>query len=85
MNSELIEKLAEAAHDIWVEGKVRDGWTFAPVTNKEAKQHACIVPYDQLSEADKQSDRDFVIGIPKILKRAGMMAVPDPFGAKQLV
>ena len=66
-----IEDMAEAAHQIWMEGKIRAGWTYAPVTNKEAKQHSCLVPYSELSEADKESDRDLVRGIPDILARAG--------------
>jgi hypothetical protein len=66
-----IEDMAEAAHDVWMEGKIRDGWTYAPVTDKAAKQHSCLVPYSELSEADKESDRDLVRGIPAILERAG--------------
>lgn len=66
-----IEDMAEAAHQVWMEGKIRAGWTYAPVTNKDAKQHSCLIPYAELSEADKESDRDLVRGIPEILERAG--------------
>lgn len=66
-----IEEMAEAAHEVWMEGKIRDGWKYAPVTNKAAKQHSRLVPYAELSSADKESDRDFVRGIPAILKKAG--------------
>jgi len=66
-----IEDMAEAAHQVWMEGKIRDGWTYAPVTDKAAKQHSCLVPYVELSEADKESDRDLVRGIPAILEKAG--------------
>jgi hypothetical protein len=66
-----LEAMAEAAHDIWMEGKLRDGWKYASVTDKAAKLHSCLVPYSQLSETDKESDRDLVRGIPKILERAG--------------
>lgn len=66
-----IEGMAKAAHDVWMEGKIRAGWVYAPVTNKEAKQHSCLIPYEGLSEADKESDRDLVRGIPAILEKAG--------------
>lgn len=69
------EELAEAAHGVWMEGKIRDGWVYAPATDKAAKQHSCLVPYAELSEADKQSDRDLVAGIPAILEKAGYVAV----------
>lgn len=68
---DLLEKLSEAAHDIWMKGKIDSGWAYAPVTNKEAKQHSCLVPYSELTEADKESDRDLARGIPLILNVAG--------------
>ena len=64
------EKLAEAAHIVWMNGKLRDGWQYAPETNKPNKKHSCLVPYSKLSEADKQSDRDLVAGIPEIIRIA---------------
>lgn len=85
IDADLVERLAEAAHDVWMEGKLRDGWAYSATTDKTRKLHACLVPYAQLSEADKQSDRDFVIGIPLILKRAGLRIEPlrDEREAKQ--
>lgn len=76
VNTDLVEKLAEAAHDVWMEGKIRDGWAYSAITDKARKLHACLVPYTALSETDKQSDRDFVIRIPLILKRAGLKIAP---------
>jgi RyR domain len=66
-----LEKLAEAAHIVWMEGKLRDGWEYGALTDKTKKIHSCLVPYDQLSEADKQSDRDIVRRIQEILAVAG--------------
>jgi len=51
--------------------KVRDGWKYGPTNVKEKKIHSCLIPYDQLGESDKQSDRDFVRGIHEILTIAG--------------
>lgn len=79
MNSEQLEVLAEAAHDVWVDGKLRDGWVYAPVTDKASKQHSCLIPYCGLSEADKQSDRDLVAGIPAILAKAGFIMAKAGF------
>lgn len=70
-----IEALAEAAHEVWMEGKIRDGWSFDYETNKDLKRHACLVPYKELSGRDKQSDRDLVLGIPDILDKAGYRIV----------
>jgi hypothetical protein len=74
-DKDTLEHLAEAAHRVWMEGKLRDGWKYRPVTDKANKIHSSLVPYDQLSEADKESDRDIVRGIPKILAAAGYKMV----------
>lgn len=75
IDAELLETLAEAAHKVWMEGKVRDGWKYGPTTDKEKKVHSCLIPYDKLSDADKESDRDMVRGIPEILAAAGLKIV----------
>ncbi len=69
--SEQLEQLAEAAHDIWADGKRAEGFVYGPTTDKAAKIHACLIPYAELSETDKESDRALVRGIPAILARAG--------------
>jgi hypothetical protein len=75
LDTETLEHLAEAAHKVWMEGKLRDGWKYGPVTDKVKKIHSCLVPYSKLSESDKESDRDIVRGIPKILAVAGYKMV----------
>ena len=75
IDDELMEKLAEAAHDVWMEGKLRDGWKPGTVIDKEKKIHTCLVPYDQLNESDRESDRDMVRGIPRIVELAGYKLV----------
>jgi RyR domain len=66
-----LERLAEAVHMVWMEGKLRDGWKYGTVTEKEKKIHSCLVPYEQLSEADKKSDRDIVLRIQEVLTVSG--------------
>ncbi len=75
LDSGTLERLAEAAHKVWMDGKLRDGWTYGTETDKEKKIHSCLVTYDQLSKADKKSDLDMVRGIPEILAVAGYKMV----------
>ena len=77
IDKETMERLAEAAHKVWMDGKLRDGWEYGSVTDKARKIHSCLVPYNQLSEADKESDRDMVRGIPSILAAAGYRMVKE--------
>ncbi len=79
MSLELIEKMAGAAHDIWMEGRIRDGWTYGPIYNESNKQSPCIIQYFELSDEYKRSDRDLVIGIPKILEKVGFAIVRKPW------
>lgn len=75
LDKETLERLAEAAHIVWMEGKLKDGWKYGAVIDKSNKIHSCLVPYNQLSETDKESDRDMVRGIPSILAAAGYKMV----------
>jgi hypothetical protein len=54
---ELIERLAEHIHDVWARHRIAEGWIFGARTDSRAKQHHCLVPYAQMSEAEKEHDR----------------------------
>lgn len=59
---ELVERLAENAHDIWALERLRDGWKFGLERDDTRRQHPCLVPYAQLSERDRDYDRSMVVG-----------------------
>ncbi len=54
---ELSEKLAENVHEVWAAGRIADGWQYGEERDDERKLHPCIVPYDELSEVEKDYDR----------------------------
>lgn len=45
-----------ASHDSWSAEKIAAGWTFGPVKDPEAKQHPCLVAYDQLPVEQRTKD-----------------------------
>ncbi len=53
----LTEQLAENAHENWAAMRLREGWSYGLQRDDAKKQHPNLVPYDQLSEADKDLDR----------------------------
>ena len=55
--SELLEKLAENAHDVWATQRLNDGWTYGLKRDDSQKLHPCLVPYDDLPESEKEYDR----------------------------
>ena len=53
----LTERLAENSHDVWASQRMQDGWTHGATRNDALKQHPCLVPYNELPEAEKVYDR----------------------------
>jgi RyR domain len=68
---ELVEVLAENAHEIWASERLRDNWTFGPQRDDQERRHPCLVPYSQLSERDRDYDRTMVIGSVRAILALG--------------
>lgn len=67
-----LEQLAINEHDRWEADLRRDGWTFADTPKDPiAKTHPLLVPWDDLSEAEREKDRDAIRAIPDMLGRVG--------------
>ncbi|MFH1529502.1 MAG: RyR domain-containing protein [Pseudomonadota bacterium] len=72
---EKIELLAEAEHDGWMSYKYRNGWEFNRKRDNALLRHNLLIPYTQLSEEEKDKDRDSVRNYPTIAKGAGYRIV----------
>ena len=68
---ELGEKIAENVHDVWAEGRVKEGWTYGKTRNDELKQHPCLVPYGDLSDSEKEYDRNTAMETLKLIMKLG--------------
>jgi len=55
---ELTEQIAENVHENWALGRIRDGWVYGPLRSDAEKTTPCLVPYAQLSEDEKDYDRN---------------------------
>lgn len=67
-----LEQLAIKEHDRWVADLRRDGWTYASgPKDPGARTHPLLVPWDDLSEEEREKDRDAVRAIPRMLARVG--------------
>lgn len=53
----LTEKLAESTHDHWAIGRLKEGWKYGDRRDDTAKTHPGLVPYQDLTEGEKQFDR----------------------------
>ena len=56
----LLEGLARNAHEIWAQQRLRDGWTYGAHRDDVKRTHPCLVPYENLSESEKEYDRVMV-------------------------
>lgn len=55
--NELAESIAKNVHEVWSAGRMADGWTYGEERNDALKQHPCLVPYEELTESEKEYDR----------------------------
>jgi voltage-gated potassium channel Kch len=65
--SEEVETLAAVEHERWMQEKRAQGWHYGPVREDSKKIHPSIIPYIQLSESEKEKDRETIRIIPGIL------------------
>lgn len=47
------------SHDSWLREKARDGWTWGPAKDVDAKRHPCFLPYEQLPATQRAKDAFF--------------------------
>ena len=73
-----IEILAIMEHQRWWADRSINGWTFAEVRDDINRLHPNMVPYEELSNADKQKDRDSVLQMIEILGSECMILVKNP-------
>ncbi|MCL2105825.1 MAG: RyR domain-containing protein [Oscillospiraceae bacterium] len=64
--------LAQSEHIRWMQEKLANGWTYAPVRDNGLKHHPCLVPYDDLPVEEQQKDIDVVLNMIPLLKSIGL-------------
>ena len=74
---ELTEKIAESVHENWSEGRLADGWVDGETRNDEKKTTPCLVPYPELTEEEKEYDRNTAIQALKLIVALGYRIEKD--------
>ena len=70
-----VEQMARREHDRWMEERQRRGWVYGQQDkDARARTHPDLVPWESLSKAAKDKDRQSVRALPKLLARAGFQA-----------
>ena len=68
---ELTEMIAAQVHDIWAQGRIKEGWTYGEVRDDAKKTTPCLVPYDELPDSEKEYDRQTAMGTLKLILALG--------------
>jgi len=65
-------KLAKAEHERWCKERKADGWVYGKKRDNAKKIHPSLVPWEELSEEDKQKDVDVIQRIITLFDRIGL-------------
>lgn len=68
---DLTELMAHNTHEIWARQRMADGWTWGPHRSDDRKEHPGLVPYEELTEAEKDYDRATALETIKLILALG--------------
>lgn len=75
--SSLAEEIAKNVHEVWSVGRMKDGWTYGEERNDAEKHHPCLVPYEELTEMEKDYDRNTSQETLKLIMKLGFKIVKE--------
>lgn len=67
----LSEKIAENVHDVWAAGRIAEGWVYGEKKDVERKTTPLLIPYAELSEVEKDYDRNTAFETLKLIVKMG--------------
>lgn len=67
----LAEDIAKNVHEVWSAGRMKDGWTYGAERDDVLRKHPCLVPYEELSESEKEYDRNTSVETIKLILKLG--------------
>ena len=73
----LAEEIAKNVHEVWSEGRMKDGWTYGEERDDAKKHHPCLVPYEDLTETEKEYDRNTSQETLKLIMKLGFKIVKE--------
>jgi class 3 adenylate cyclase len=73
---ELRESLARNVHENWARLRMAEGWRYGPDRNDARKEHPNLVPFDELTESEREYDRRTALETIKALLALGYTIQP---------
>lgn len=79
----LTETIARNTHEAWARQRMDEGWRYGPSRDDVRKLHPNLVPYEYLSEEDKEYDRLTALNAIRLMVLSGFtVTAPDEAAAK---
>ena len=75
--NDLAEEIAKNVHEVWSEGRMKEGWTYGEERDDAKKHHPCLVPYEDLTETEKEYDRNISQEPLKLIMKLGVKIVKE--------
>ena len=72
---ELQEVIAKNVHEMWAFSRMSQGWRYGEQRDDQKRTHPCLVPYDMLSEEEKDYDRHTAMSTLKLIMKLGWKIV----------
>ena len=69
----LTELLAKNTHEVWARQRLSEGWRYGPKRDDILKEHPGLVPYEDLSDAEKEYDRNTALETLKLITALGYL------------
>ena len=67
----LTEQLSKNVHEVWAYNRIQHGWVLGKERNDKLKIHPSIKPYEDLSDEEKDYDRNTAINTLKLIIKLG--------------
>ena len=69
--ADLTEYIAENTHEEWAMQRIKEGYKYAPKTNKKRLENADLIPYCELLDSEKEYDRKMAMNTLRVLYKLG--------------
>ena len=75
---QLAEAMAQNTHDLWASKRIQEGWRYGALRSDALHTHPGIVPYEELTETEKDYDRQTALETLRLVMKFGYQIVPAP-------
>lgn len=72
---ELGEAIAENVHEVWAKKRKDEGWVYGVERNDKKKENPDMRPYSDLSDSEKEYDRETAYSTLKLVQKIGFKIV----------